>query len=337
MPRRSSQSDGAVGHDSFLDVVANIVGILIVLVIVAGLRAQNAPVQAADSQDALKPMAAALQRDDATQRQLYDDVMQIAGQMENVQRETVLRQIERNRLATIVAALQRQLQTRRAELSGDDKEEFDLKRSLADARRQLDQLDEQARQASAATPDATVVESYPTPLGKVVDDNEVHFQLLGGRIVLIPLDQLVERFRLDARRQLYKLLDTPELTETIGPIDGFRMRYTLQRYDDHIDARTGRGGGTYARLIRWTLIPQSNQLGETTDDALAGGSAFRDALAHLHPGRTTITIWTYPESFNDFRRIKKELYRLGFATAGRPLPDGIPISGSPDGSKSSAE
>ena len=32
-----------------------------------------------------------------------------------------------------------------------------------------------------------------------------------------------------------------------------------------------------------------------------------------------------------------ELFKLGYLTAGRPLPDGHPIGGSPDGTRSSAE
>ena len=51
----------------------------------------------------------------------------------------------------------------------------------------------------------------------------------------------------------------------------------------------------------------------------------------------TITLWTYPGSFDDFRKLKKELYRLGFPVAARPLPDGVPISASSQGSKSTAE
>jgi hypothetical protein len=335
--RHKLETDSVIGHDSFLDVVANIVGILIVLVIVAGLRARNAPVEAASLRDDLQPLAAEVEKQSVTQRQLYGDVMRIARQMELVQQEAAVRQIERNRLATIVAAMEHELQSRRGQLDASAQDNFDLKRGLADARRQLDQFEQQGRQATAAAPETTVIESYPTPLGKPVDENEAHFQLRGGRIVFVPLGDLVERFQLDARRQLYKLIDVPELTETIGPIEGFRMQYTLERYDEPVATRTATGKGAYARLKRWTIIPQSNQLGETIDEALAEGSAFRDALTRTNPRKMNITIWTYPDSFDDFRRIKKELFRLGFSTAGRPLPEGLPISGSPEGTKSLAE
>ena len=37
------------------------------------------------------------------------------------------------------------------------------------------------------------------------------------------------------------------------------------------------------------------------------------------------------------REVKKELYKQGFAVAGRPLPLGQSIGGSPDGTKSAAQ
>jgi hypothetical protein len=57
----------------------------------------------------------------------------------------------------------------------------------------------------------------------------------------------------------------------------------------------------------------------------------------LSPNRYTITIWTYPDSFDEFRKLKKILYQQGYAVAGRPLPEGMPIGASPSGSKSSAQ
>jgi hypothetical protein len=96
-------------------------------------------------------------------------------------------------------------------------------------------------------------------------------------------------------------------------------------------------GGSYARLQKWTLIPASDDLGEPMRLALAEGSDFRKTLAKILPGRTAITIWVYPDDFDSFRLIRKELYRLNYTVAARPLPPGAPISGSPEGSKSAAQ
>ena len=78
-------------------------------------------------------------------------------------------------------------------------------------------------------------------------------------------------------------------------------------------------------------------MGEPIDAALAEGSEFRQTLANYHPGRSAVTVWTYADSFGSFRKLKKELYRMGYMVAGRPLPMGVPIAASPDGTKSAAE
>ncbi|NUQ65658.1 MAG: hypothetical protein HUU20_24575 [Pirellulales bacterium] len=338
MHSRKATDEGAIGHDSFLDIVANIVGILIILVMVVGVRARNAPVQAPpDDAEDLKPMVSELERNQMVQQNLYNDVARAAEQIAAIQRESLARHQERTRLATAVAALEHQIQSRRSELSTGSQEDFDLARRLSDSRIRLEQLRQQREYALESKPEATLIECYPTPLSAAVDDHETHFQLRGERIAYIPLDQLVERFKYDARRQANKLFDLPELTDTIGPLGGFRFRYTLVRQDVSIDTQVATGRATYARLKRWTLIPIANDLGEPIDNALAEGSEFRRVIGGLDPEKSTITIWTYPDSFSAFRRIKQELHRLGFATAGRPLPEGVPISGSPEGSKSAAE
>jgi len=60
-------------------------------------------------------------------------------------------------------------------------------------------------------------------------------------------------------------------------------------------------------------------------------------LGQHRPAATTVTLWTYSDSFNAYRRMKEELYQAGFRVAGRPMPDGKQIGGSPSGTKSAAE
>jgi hypothetical protein len=63
----------------------------------------------------------------------------------------------------------------------------------------------------------------------------------------------------------------------------------------------------------------------------------RTILAAFDPRQATVTVWVYPDSFDQFRQIKEELYKLGFLTASRPLPDGQPITGAPQGTRSAAQ
>lgn len=336
MRRPSAQRTLAVGQDSFLDVVTNIVGILIILVVVAGLRVRNAPLKEAEEK-AITAAAAGLEKDLALESSLRRDVVQAAEQIRALQQEAVLRHQERSQLATLVAACEQKIRAARERLDAEGQRRFDLQRSIAEAERELERLSQAQAAAENAKAEPILVESYPTPLGKTVDDNELHLQLRAGRVAIIPLDKLIERFKADAQQKAYRLLDLPELTDTVGPEGGFRLRYTMERHDVPLETQVATGRGAYARLKRWTLIPVSNDLGEPLEAALAEGSQLRKTLTQQQPGKVTVTVWTYPDSFDAFRRLKKELFHLGFATAGRPLPEGAPIGGSPDGSKSAAE
>jgi hypothetical protein len=87
------------------------------------------------------------------------------------------------------------------------------------------------------------------------------------------------------------------------------------------------------RSREWVVRPSSAGAGELVADALRPQSRFHALLANAAPD-TTVTLWCYPDSFEGFRKIREELHRLGMPTAGRPLPEGAPIGGSTDGSKS---
>ena len=335
-PRQENTPDP--GHDSFLDIVANIVGILIILVMVTGLRVRNATVEAASTDETLRAEAAALQTERAKANSLRRDVLAAAGKAQELARERVLRQQERDRLATLVAAWEHKIESYRGQLDQDAQRAFDLQLNLSGAKAELESLRRQRAAAQAADVPPIRIESLPTPLSKPVDGKEAHFQIRGGRVVFIPLEKLLEEFQEEARLKVRTLLQQPELTEVVGPVGGFRLRYTLVRREitDETAIAAGRAG-MYATLSRWTLIPESGQLGEPIDVALGPSSRFRSALGQFRPARATVTIWTYPDSFAEFRQLKQELYQLGFPTAGRPLPHGTPIGGSPQGTKSAAE
>jgi hypothetical protein len=333
--RPSPQTTEAVNPDSFLDIVASVVSIMIIMVVMEGSRIKNTPVSMAIGQD---PYQAELQQDLATEKSMSDDVVNLQKEIQQAANLKTVRTVHRNLLATNVVALEQKVQGRRQKLNNQQRQIFDLTQNLSEAKRQLNQLAGQSAEAESAEPAPTVVESYPTPISRPVDSNEIHFLLTGGKIVFVPMSKLIEEFQTDAKRKVYKLLETPEITETIGPEGGFRLRYTLQRYNTTPEESRSTGrAGTYVRLRRWTLLTIGDLAGESAAEALREGSQFQSVLAKLLPGRHTITLWTYPDSFEAFRQIRRALYLRGFSAAARPLPQGMPISGSPEGSKSAAQ
>ena len=332
MARRPPKAEQDFGSDSFLDIVANVVGILIVLVMVVGMRVEHAP--PAEEAKPKVDLSASL----AAVRSLEDQTLQLASQAEALARETLAQGQRQNRLAANVVQRKQSLEAGRQALDAQAQEELAARRQLWAAQSLVQQLERDLSQVST-TKKTTKIETYPTPISRVVEGEEAHFQLRGGRIAYIPLEELLDQLKSDAHSQFWKLKDLPEATATVGPVGGFRLRYTFERVDVPLEDQLAgkRFISSYAQLSQWTLIPSDNLLGETFEEAVDPRSAFRLALARLKPGRTTITLWTYPDSFGVYRQVKKELYQLGFPTAGRPLPDDKPIGGSPNGSKSAAQ
>jgi hypothetical protein len=335
MPRTVVPSSEPVNSDSFLDIVASVVSIMIIMVVMEGTRIKNAPVKVSV---AATPAGKQLEKELAGEQALRGDVLRVESEIRAVATEGVKRALQRDALATTVAAVEHDLQQRRQQLDGAKRTDFDLARGLSESRFQLEQLVRQREQVENAPLAPIVIESYPTPLSHAVDGPEAHVLITNGRVVFIPLDPLLEEFVVRAKQQAHRLADQDELTETVGPIGGFRLRYTLERHEmTYETVKETRRGGSYAKLQRWTIVPTSNDLGEPVRLALEQGSDFRQALAKILPGRTTITIWVYPDGFEAFRQIRKELYRLNYVIAARPLPPGKLISGSPEGSKSVAQ
>jgi hypothetical protein len=335
MPRPIPQHGEPVNGDSFLDIVASVVSIMIIMVVMVGMRIKNAPVTVSIP---ASPDAAELEREVATAGALRGDVLHIADEIRSVEHETAVREVQRTQLATLAAAVDEGIRQRRQTLDAAQRARFDLARGVTEAKFQLDQINLQRRQVEDTPGAPVVVESYPTPISHAVDGPEAHLLVSNGRVVFVPIEALLQQLETQARRQVSKLSDQPELSNMVGPVEGFRMRYTLERHNTSPEEfrATGRGG-SYVRLRRFTLLPESNELGEPVRLALEPGSDFRQKLQKILPGRTTITIWVYPDGFDAFRQIRKELYGLSYSIAARPLPQGEPISGSPEGSKSAAQ
>jgi len=342
-------TDDAPGYDSFLDIVANIVGILIILVMVVGVRVKNAPVHAEVAEPVEAPeeapepeqpsrekqLAEQLHAALATEHSLRSDVLKLNENVQTVQAELQKRYLERQRLAVLVSTARPEIVKRRRELDAAAQREFDLRQAVAAARDQLDQVEQDRQQVEATAAKTIRVVSYPTPIGKEVDDHEIHFQLRAGRIAYIPLERLLGLYKQDVLSRVAEVRSG--LSDMVGPVEGFRLKYESRLGFAMVEGPHGTERTPTVVLVTCVAVPDSPQLGETADQALAEGSEFRRRIAGLQPGRDTATIWFYPDSFPEFRRIKEELHRLGISVAGWPRTHGEPIGWSPLGSKSRAE
>jgi len=334
MQNAHDQNDPQQDHDSFLDIVANIVGILIILVMVVSLRARQAP--PAPTPDPAKE--AATEKANIDHQALQQDVARLILEHQQLADYLSVRQEERHRLTVALAYCEQKMSERRNQLAAHDRQAHEIESQIAVLQTSLDSLRLEHIEAASREADVKEIQHLPTPIGHSVFGRELHFQLLGGRVTHLPIQALFSEARSQARQKVWKLDQLPEATETVGPQEGFHMRYTLEKIPlpREVQMETGRTG-FMIRSKLWELIPTSTRLGEPLETALAEQSTFRSYLRGLDPETTTITLWTYPDSFMTYRTLKRELHTLGFAAAARPLPSGVRIAGSPSGSRSTAQ
>jgi hypothetical protein len=333
---RTAEHEEAVNADSFLDIVASVVSVMIIMVMMTGLKIKNTPPDAAVSADVVRAAGDLAQKTNDEQA-LHREIAALDRQMRELQAQTALRARERDVLSLAVTGLDQQLRGAQQQAAEQKDVSGQIAAKLAEARNRLEILNRQ-REAIERSPLASVqIESYNTPLGHTVVGREVHFQLKYGRVSYVPLMELVDSAVEDIKRRGLRVSEDEELSNTVKEIDGFRMTYHIRvRQPTAVEAEEQHS----KKLIiedRFVLRPVADNLGETIDEALRPGSQFRDAINSRRARDATITLWTYPGSFDEFRRLKKELYQLGFSVAARPLPEGVPISGSSSGSKSTAE
>ena len=333
---RIAEQEEAVNADSFLDIVASVVSVMIIMVMMTGLKIKNTPLEAQPTSEVARAGGDLLQKQHEEQT-LRGDVQNIAKEMEQVRSETVLRQHERDILVLAVTGLDQQLRGAR-QPAAQSPSDAQLAAQVMDARSRLEILNRQREALENAPKESVEIESYTTPLGRTVDGREVHFQLHYGRIAYVPLNELVEKAKADLQRKRPPLSEQrPEFTDSVPPEQGFRLTYTIELRSPTTYEIQESGSQQPRQEVRVVLKPVADRPGETIDAAFRPGSQFRQALADRRAKDATVTLWTYPDSSDDFRRVKKELYRLGFPVAARPLPEGVPISASSHGSKSTAE
>ena len=337
MRTKNQQFDNAPGQDTFLDVVANLVGILIILIMVIGAQATDAMVEA-EPDDAQPPAAPP---DPEAIRSVVSavesDIHAIDAKLKRQELEIAYRRTERDKLLLVVMSVEQQFDEQRAGLDEQQQLQLQATRELLAAQAEMEDLKAQRSALEHDRPADNVIEHLPTPLAKTVFGTELHFRLLAGRLTYIPWDELVAQLKEDAPRNVAKLKDAAHVTETLGPIGGFRMKYTLRRVQQVAPAAGSLAVQQRVELDRFTLVSVRDDLGEPLQEALSEGSEFYASLQRFDPHRTTVTVWVYPDSFDQFRMLKAELFRRGFSTAGRPLPAGHPIGGSPDGSRSASQ
>ena len=336
--RRSSiRTAEEPGQDSFLDIVANLVGILIILVMVVAVRAREAIVvsRTEGEQQQVEKIDVAAPR--VAVEAVTTDIHRIDRLMKRQDFEIAFRRKERDKVLALLTAVENDVESQRQQLSQQQQHEFDLRDQVSRALSELADIENKRSALNGSSVPEKIIEHFPTPMAKTVFGRETHFQLKAGRLAYIPWNRLIKLLQEDAPRHVWKLKDAARTTEMLGPVEGFRMKYTMINRRNAIDTRQGPVVQRRVELEKFELTPISPSLGETVPAALQSGSNFRATIGQQDEDRGTITIWVYPDSFGQFREVRGYLHKRGYTCASRPLPAGHPIGGSPDGTRTVAQ
>jgi hypothetical protein len=339
MKRVEMEADQMPGQDSFLDVITNIVGILILLVLVVGLRTSRAvhsapaeqPIEAVSSQDQLQKAS-----NEVLTRELH--VRDLVHQVGVAQRDVNFREMERSALSTAIVAAEQAIAARRAELSTEEQRDFDLRHQLKDAQAKLDELTrEQIAMVSQET-DAGQIECQPTAISKLVRENEIFVLLSEDHVVIVPMEELKKAMFEDIKENVWRLEKRSEFMQTIGPINGFRLTYVCDKADV---MRTSDAGtytlGSIPRFSHCDFEPVVKPAGEPAGEALLPNSELMQHLKAQRAEGTTVTFCVHPGNYDRLMQLKRAVREMGFQIAVRPLPKGSPMGAAPNGTPSLAE
>ena len=287
MKRAEVDADQMPGQDSFLDVITNMVGILILLVLVVGIRTQRSvhsgpDVQAAEQLRSENEVRKAYSSALTTERNVREMVQRVSS----ARHETAFREEERAWMSENIAAAEKEISDRRAQLSTSDQRDFDLRQKLATAQSTLDDLTRQQVALMAREPNQEEIECQPTPVAKTVTGTEVHVLLSGDHVAVVPFDELLEQMKIDAQANVWRLKQQSELERTIGPINGFRLRYAFVK--EGISGRSEAGtqmSGSVCRFSHCYVLPVANPGRRACRRGALGQVGTVPAATALSPGR----------------------------------------------------
>jgi hypothetical protein len=327
--RRRPQREIPFSFDSFLDVVANVVGIILRLIIVAWAAGRSyhgppppappapptfdEPVALPEPNDPLAPELESQRRELAlAQARLLEETRKWEGVHER-------RTAATDEVMTLVSHRRELESTAAATKVNGDRPALPLAEIALRSRQIAEEI-----AALKQAPSAKQTLRYRTPVSQALQSEELMFECKGGRVSLIDVGGLLEEVRQSVRSQQGSAPGTWDLSGTTPPVGAFRLRYQLER--QATDSRLS--------LSEWVVEPVVAERGEPADAALTPGSAFRKVVDALDPQQTAVTFWVYPDSFPLYRKLRDLLHERDTVVAGRPLPDGVPIRSTKHGSAS---
>jgi hypothetical protein len=331
--RKTRTREIPFSFDSFLDVVANVVGIIIRLILVVWVSARSyESVKKYAALAAVHPAVVGPKSEfatpasiDSSGRELQELQIRLAAALDRI--GLLDREIEEEEQT------QRQHQTQAAAVA---QRRIALAHSLPVPPIDLESLHRRERllEERIATleklPPIRHELRYRAPVSRPVDAEEIFFECRAGRVSFIDLTALTADIRRNMERMRSELRDQWQVNAVTDSVGAFRLQYTLER-DRGFQEAVGpagppeRNAGFRFSLSGWIVEPTRENRGEELRLALSPGSEFHRIVDQLDPAQNAVTFWVYPDSFALYRTLRDVLYDRGLMIAARPLPVGVPI------------
>jgi hypothetical protein len=335
--------------DSFLDLVTNVVGIIIRLILVTwvGARAYHTSMQWIEGQAEVSPrkLAAPQVVDDPlhvrienSRHDLDDAKERLLGHLKEVETAEADKEKAKFVLTGLITRrdeldAERRVLEAKGPVRGVTLEKMSL--SVAEVRERSKKLLDQIKKIEAGPTNMKQLK-YHAPLSRAVTPGEeLMFECKAGRVTLIDLPMFLQEMKGSLEEIGNELKTTYRVERRTSTIGAFRLRYAVERERTQLDAPvTPTTRGFRYGLSEWVVEPVMPDRGETAEQALRPKSVFREMVDNLDPQLSVVTFWVYPDSFETFRRLRDHLYDRGHDVAGRPLPADAPIAASKYGTAS---
>jgi hypothetical protein len=353
--RRRRVREIPFSFDSFLDVVANVCGIIIRLILVVWVGARSYSHVQNYLEPVNEPSGEAVAQEDSSSADIKDP---LEGELAHERRQLAegekvlldfLRRIQQGQDSQ--EQLKRELTevtARRKVLMGErtnhERRTAEEKNVVQAASLPLEELRQRCRKLGAdiqkleKNPPNRQALHYRTPVSRPLEAEELMFECRRGRVTFIDVAALLEEVKRGLHDKAETLRTTWEVQDRAGPVGPFQLHYKVERQRGTLESGLGNrplGDSSFQYGVSsWRVEPIEEVRGETLEVALGRASEFRQIADGLDPKYAAVTFWVYPDSFALYRKLRDYLYARDLVVAGRPLPEGVLISSSRQGSAS---
>jgi hypothetical protein len=340
--------------DSFLDVVANVVGVLIILVMLVGAQASRS-VHVSESEPPpsdggvealvaeptveLAALQAELQQAKDEVRGSHRAIQDLSGKITQLNHEVLAYDQQRVELATHRALVEEDLQRRKENLADDKQREFEVQRQLGEGKLNLDELNQEQLSLISAPGEVTEIECVPTPIARLVEGKSIHLRLSNGLVSVVPFEALMDEVQFNIEGTKRRLMQRGRTVETYGPLDGYRLKLTVAQIRSPSSVGGPRAGQVSRIQVGWEaeIMPVSTGIGQNVEQSLLPDGTLHKYLMSQRQDKPAVVVWLYTDSFDQFRPLKRALWEMRFSLATRPMKPGVNIKASPHGTRAAAQ